>query len=170
MRCWTVGAAMNEDHPNAFGYSRRGSIRVEDSVRLSRAILHCANRGLPRIEFLREISQVLLDFSDGDAIEVRLNDGDLHYRWVATRRPESAVSFDLVRWALSDDGIVVPAFRDTSDDLERLCRDVALQDFDAKQPYFTSNGSFWTGDTWESLSAETPGAQHAHAGSLCIGG
>ena len=67
-------------------------MRIEDSVKLSRDILHWANRGLPRTDFLREVSNVLMDFTGCDAVEIRLSDGDLHYRWEAARRPESASS------------------------------------------------------------------------------
>ena len=66
-------------------------MRIEDSVKLSREILHWANRGLPRTDFLHEVSKVLMDSTGCDAVEIRLNDGDLHYRWEAARRPESAV-------------------------------------------------------------------------------
>ncbi len=138
-------------------------------MRLSRAILHCANRGLPRIEFLGEVSQVLLDFSGCDALEVRLNDGDLHYRWEATRGPENAVRFELARWTFGEDGRVIPASRDVSN-LERLCRDVACQRFDSTLPFFTGNGSFWTGDTWEPLAAGKGAGQDRASEPLCVGG
>jgi len=156
-------------------------------VRLSREILHCANRGLPRMDFLREVSTMLMDASGCDAIEVRLNDGDLHYRWEATRRPESGTQFELVRWTVGDDGRVIPVSRDDSD-LERICRNVAGQQFDSAMSFFTRSGSFWTGDAWQSLpvgmdvlSRRHPDrrrtranklahATPADAGRLCVGG
>ncbi len=142
---------------------------IEDSLRLSRAILHCANRGLPRAEFLGEVSKLILDFSGCDAVEVRLNDGDLHYRWEATRRPESAVRFEPVRWTIGDDGKVIPASQERSD-LERLCKDVACQNFDAALPFFTSNGSFWTGDTWASLGVGAAANRASDVERFCVGG
>ena len=148
---------------------RRRPMRIEDSVRLSRMILHLANLGLPRIDFLREVSNTLLDFTGCDAVEVRLSDGSLHYRWEAGRRPESASRFELLRWTLDDDGTVIPASPDNSD-LERLCRDVASQRFDSALPFFTGNGSFWAGDTWAPLSAGTAADPDAETQSLCIGG
>ncbi|MFH1419935.1 MAG: ATP-binding protein [Planctomycetota bacterium] len=154
---------MKHNRANKVAPSRRSAIRLEDSVRLSREILHCANRGLLRVEFLREVSKMLIDSADCDAIEVRLNDGDLHYRWEATRHPESGARFDLVRWTVCDDGRVIPASQEDSD-LERLCRNVAGQHFDASLPSFTRNGSFWTGDAWQSLPLG------ADAGRLCVGG
>lgn len=161
---------MNDDSSDSLTQGRRRPIRAEDSVALSQAILHCVNRGLPRTEFLREISQVILDFSGSDAIEIRLSDGDLHYRWQAMRHPTSAVSFDLVTWSICADGTVIPAMAGTSDDLERLCKDVAFRRLDSKMPSCTSNGSFWTRDTWEPISSETPDGADSAAARLCVGG
>ncbi|UCE58610.1 MAG: hypothetical protein JSU63_14340 [Phycisphaerales bacterium] len=160
---------MNEDCSDVPDSTKRVPIRVEDSVALSRAILHCANRGLPRIDFLREISGVLLDFSGCDAIEIRLNDGDLHYRWEAARRPQNAINFELVQWTIGEDGVVIPAAQGASD-LERLCEDVARRRFDSILPFFSSNGSFWTGNTWEPLGARTEAGVNVAGERLCVGG
>ncbi len=138
-------------------------------MRLSRSILHCANRGLPRTDFLHEVSQLIFACSGCDAIEVRLNDGELHYRWTASRHPRSASRFDLASWTQCEGGAVIPAAQDDSD-LERLCRDVASQSCDSTQSFITGNGSFWTGDAWEPL-AGTAGAGHSTDGKrVCVGG
>lgn len=160
---------MKQRPSNARAHPTRRRPAVEDSLKLSRAILHCANRGLPQAEFLNEVSKLILDFSGCDAVEVRLNDGDLHYRWEAKRRPETSVRFEPVRWTVGDDGKVIPASQEHSD-LERLCRDVALQNFDAALPFFTSNGSFWTGDTWASFDIGTSATGTGSKQSWCIGG
>lgn len=60
---------------------------------LSRRILRLANRGVGRVEFLREVSKLLIDFSCCDALELRLRDPSLHYRWEATRRPQRSFRF-----------------------------------------------------------------------------
>jgi signal transduction histidine kinase len=143
------GARVNIDE--TAGASRTPSARTEDSLRLSRTILRFANRGVPRVDFLREVSHVLLDFSGCDAVEVRLSHGGLHYRWEATRRPEEAISFELARWITDEEGTVIPASSDDSS-LERLCRSVAGRRFDSSLPFFTGNGSFWTGDTGATIS------------------
>jgi len=144
-------------------------MRADDSVRLSREILHCANRGLPRTEFLHEVSELLLDFSGCDAIEVRLTDRDLHYRWEAARRPKSVVRFELAHWMRTEDGGVIPASPDGTD-LERLCAEVAAQRFDRSEAFFTNNGSFWTGDAWETMAYSANGSRHGQTEKLCVGG
>ena len=163
------GARTKKDGSDATGSGRRPGMRIEEGAQLSQAILQCANRGLTRMDFLREVSSVLMEFCDCDAVEVRLNEGDLHYRWEATRRPRKAVRLELVRWTVRKGGRVIPATRDHAD-LERLCTDVACQRFDAALPFFTSNGSFWTGDTWEHLALNTKADPRRPAESLCIGG
>ncbi len=160
---------MDTNCSNTSPPGKRQLIRAEDSVRLSQAILHCANRGLPRADFLREVSELLLGFSGCDAIEVRLNDGDLHYRWEAAHRPEKIVRFDLARWSRIESGRVIPASEECTD-LERLCKDVALQRFDPESPFFTDNGSFWTGDAWEAITSPEAREQPADSEPSCVGG
>ena len=164
-----AGSQAEEDRSNAAPPGGGCDMQIEDSVRLSREILHWANRGLPRTGFLREVSKEIMGFTGCDAVEIRLSDGELHYRWEATQRPESASRFELLRWPLDEDGRVIPASRDGTD-LERLCRDVAFQQFDSALPYFTENGSFWTGDTWAPLDPDASAGQEADAARLCVGG
>jgi signal transduction histidine kinase len=115
-----------------------------DSRNLSEAILRWATRGLPRLDFLREVSGALLDFTGCDAVEIRLHDGDLHYRWLAEPGPQPVYRFEPARWPVRGDGAVIPAFPDATAH-EHLCRRVAEQDPAAAEPGFTPHGSFWTG-------------------------
>jgi signal transduction histidine kinase len=164
-----AGAHAEKDGSAAIGSGGRRGMRVDEGARLSQAILRCANRYLGKLDFLREVSNELIEFCACDAIEVRLSDRDLHYRWQAARRPRKTTKFERMRWTVDEDGRVIPASRDDSD-LEQLCRDVACQRFDARRPFITSNGSFWTGDAWQPtvLEAETaPGKGPARS---CVGG
>ncbi len=106
------GRSSVSDDSCARDAGRRSAIRVEDAITLSRPILHCANRGLPRVGFHREVLQVPLDFSGSDAIEVRLNDDDLHGRWKAIRRRENVAGFELLHWTSGEDGAVMHAMPD----------------------------------------------------------
>jgi two-component system NtrC family sensor kinase len=148
--------------------ARSRAIRPGDSARLSRAILRCSSRAFSRAEFLHEISKTLMDFSGCDAVELRLNQGDLHYRWKAARRPEALADFEPVQWTRAVDGKVIPALSEDSD-LERLCSDVARQQFDPSRPFFTANGSFWTDDAWQFMPLNA-GAGGAPRKTWCVGG
>ncbi|MFH0980783.1 MAG: ATP-binding protein [Planctomycetota bacterium] len=160
---------MCERHQDTSGDGHRRSICPEDGAKLARTILHCASRASSRVDFLHEVSKTLMDFTGCDAVEVRLNHGDLHYRWEAARRPDAATRFEVVRWTRTEDGKVIPAFHENSD-LERLCREVACRQFDSSQSSFTHNGSFWTGDAWERVPLGGGTGPEAKAESLCVGG
>jgi two-component system NtrC family sensor kinase len=154
--------------PTSTGNPRR--MRLGEGVRLSQAILDCANRHLGKLDFLREVSTVLLDFFACDAIEVRLSDRDLHYRWRASRHARRAAQFERVQWTIGQDGRVIPAFENGSD-LEEVCRYVAGRCADRTRPFFTDNGSFWTGDTWQPLTpALRDDEEERAAGRFCVGG
>ena len=146
-------AHADKDGSKAIGSGRHRGMRTDEGAQLSQAILQCATRCLGKLSFLHEISDILMDYCACDAIELRLSDHDLHYRWHAARRPKKATKFEHMQWILAEDGCVIPATEDDSD-LEQLCRDVAQQCL-IEQPFFTSNGSFWTGDAWQSMLLET---------------
>jgi two-component system NtrC family sensor kinase len=164
-----ASAHAKKDSSHARGSGRHRGMRIEEGAELSQAILRCANRGLTRTEFLREVSSVLTEFCGCDALEVRLNEGDLHYRWEASERPQKVARLDLVRWTVREGGRVIPASRNHTD-LERLCSDVACQRFGSALAFFTDSGSFWTGDTWEPLALSKGSDPRRPAESLCVGG
>jgi signal transduction histidine kinase len=76
------------------------SSQTDNFAALSQNILRSANRGAARIEFLTEISTILLDFLDVDAMELRLRDRDLSYRWEFALRPARLSRFTVLNDAL----------------------------------------------------------------------
>ncbi|HUI54028.1 MAG TPA: ATP-binding protein [Bryobacteraceae bacterium] len=70
--------------------------QANDYAAISQSILRYANRGATRIEFLTSISSMLLEFCGCDAIELRLQDPDLHYRWEFSTRPAPASRFTVL--------------------------------------------------------------------------
>jgi two-component system NtrC family sensor kinase len=137
--------------------------RVEDFRALSNRIFLYANRGLPRIDFMREVSQMLLDLSGCDAVELRLNRRDRCYRSEAIRRLNRPFRFEIMPCAQNKEGKVIPCLQEDSG-FERLCRDVVSKRFDPSLPFFTENGSFFTnnvGDflTWWSKKHKQSGVQ-----------
>ncbi len=60
---------------------------------VARRVLRYANRGLPRVDFLRKVSVILMEFSGCDAVRLQLKDPQLHYRWEASRRPHRGFRF-----------------------------------------------------------------------------
>jgi signal transduction histidine kinase len=129
---------------------------LEDFYELSRKILRYANRGANRIDFQREVSVVLTEFSGCDSVEFRLQDGDLNYLSELTRNPEEGFRFGVFRTQRAADGNEVPCVTGNSK-VEKLCRDVMLSRFDLNQPYFTKNGSFWTGNAYKFFGKDING-------------
>jgi hypothetical protein len=107
-------------------------MRVNDGARLSPAIPRRANRHLGKLEFLREVSDNLMEYRDRD----------LHCRREATRRPQAGSRFERVRWSVGRDGHVISAGQPDSD-LGPVCQCVAPRPFGADQALFTRNGRFW---------------------------
>jgi len=125
---------------------------VKDFGSLTRRILHLANRGAPRIDFFREISDMLMGFSGCEALELRVKHGDLHYRWRAERNAQTANAFDLIPGRALPDGRTIPCV-ENGDILERLCGMVLSGEVNSALSCFTKAGSFWAAD-FDSLKKE----------------
>lgn len=111
---------------------------------LSRQIMHLASLGIPRIEFLRSLSKLLLQFSGSDALELRVR-GNVEYRFRAVCRPEQSFVFGRLSVdeptndsRLSDERGLL--------DLRRIVCDELQGKVDHAAACFTPYGSFWTGD------------------------
>lgn len=65
-------------------------IEPQDLITVARWILHLANRGPGRLEFLREASHIFLELSGCDALELRIcaDDHSGGYRWQSSRTGE----------------------------------------------------------------------------------
>lgn len=170
-----AGVRMKKSGPENAPRGQR-IMRIESGAGLSQAMslgqrarLRDASRGQTRMDFLRAASSVLLEYCSCDAVEIRLNEGDLHYRWEATQRPQNAFQFKLMRWTVLENGNVIPVALDGSD-LERLCDDVACQRFDPTLSFFTRNGSAYIRDTRTSLPVKMEAAPARVTESMCVGG
>jgi two-component system NtrC family sensor kinase len=149
--------------------SKRTDIRdsdhkpAKDFRALSNQILLYANRGLPRIDFMREVSKMLLDFSGCDAVELRLNRRDKCYRSEITRQSKTPFYFGIMPCTRDENGRIIPCSQDHSG-FERICRDIVLKNSDPSLPFFTKNGSFFTNNvkdflTWWSKKHKPSGDQ-----------
>jgi signal transduction histidine kinase len=123
-----------------------GRRQTKDFRTLSYKILDYANRGLSRIDFAREVSRILIDFSRCHGVELRLKRGDKYY--LCQAKAGAKRSFDckqLPCWQI-EGGEMIPCSQDSSAE-ERLSRDVLLGRVNLSSTFITEEGSFWTGDT-----------------------
>jgi len=117
----------------------------EDFRTLSHQIMHLALRGLLRIDFLNEASKIMLEFSGCDSVQMWLRERGKYYCSEVTRSKKRPLHFEIMPAMESDAGRIIPKLSKNSY-LEHLCQDIILEQFDSSLPFFTKNGSFWTGD------------------------
>lgn len=88
---------------------------------------------------------MLLDFSKCDAVELRLTDGELNYRWESKCNGEGSTHFEIIPSIFDETGLPLPCSLDDSG-IEQVCRSIASGKINDDAPYFTPNGSFWVTD------------------------
>jgi signal transduction histidine kinase len=122
-------------------------------ISVSRQIMHLANRGSPRGEFLRETLSLLLQFSGCDAVELRLR-GNVEYRCRAVGRPKYSFVFEQLS-AVGPNSGSDPAEGRGSLGLRQVVLDELDVEVDRAAPCFTTHGSFWTGDVAKTLAGDS---------------
>jgi len=144
---------MRKTQPTSSARSRIESLR--GFIELSRHVMYLANRPIPRVEFLRSLSDLLLQFSDCDSLEL-LALGEVEYHLRATVRPERELAF----------GPPTPEKRAKFSSLSKggdghTIRQLVLDELcgaiDISGPCFTSYGSFWTSDIGETVGRYSDG-------------
>ncbi len=111
---------------------------------MSRRIMELASEGNARVEFLRDISRLLLQFSGCDALELRLR-GNVEYRIRATARPEYSFVFE----PRNVDGVgeeSSPVLGGGTLGRRQIVLDELPTSVNPTGPCFTAHGSYWTGD------------------------
>ena len=112
---------------------------------IAQRILAYANRGAARIEFLTGISTILMEFLECDAVELRLRDPALSYRWEFAAKPARSAQFTV----LTDppEERVNPSKSNVRPGKsERLCREFMRGCLHPESLCSTKRGSYWTGN------------------------
>jgi signal transduction histidine kinase len=124
-------------------------------VTVSRQIMHLANQGSPRGEFLRDLTALLLEFSGCDVLELRLR-GAVEYRCRAVARPEPSFEYEPLAAGGQEDGLT-PTDPRGQPDLTRVAQGELQGTLDHSAPCFTDYGSFWTGDLVATMARYSTG-------------
>jgi signal transduction histidine kinase len=135
--------------------TRGNSARLADEFAgLSRRILRSANQGVARSDFTREVLSLLVDFSESDEASLRVNEGQRYF--CASLRDGGEQSFDFRMAARGQDvaGVDVGSCAGDSDGLAAMCQNVVRGQVEPGLPWFTRNGSFWTGDAMQPIGTE----------------
>ncbi len=112
---------------------------TEDFRILSHQILNCANRGLFRVDFLREVSKLLVAFSECDAIELRLKESGERTRCEVIKSTKRSFQFEIIPCMLHDN--------QENREPVKMCKDAILNQPEVSSMSFTKKGSFWIEDT-----------------------
>lgn len=113
---------------------------------LSRQILDLSNRNLSRVDFLREISSVLIEFSGCDAIELWLKERDRYIHCRLGQGDEEPFRYRIVPAEEIGKDLVLRKAQGKSI-IDRLRNDIMRGEYDPLLPGFTNSGNFWSGDT-----------------------
>lgn len=136
---------------------------------LSGRILNYGSLGLSTMEFMSEVSKMLMDFTGCDTAEVRVVERARLLTCEASRDFGQGLRTEVVPGKRSDAGEVIPC-RDTDADLEKICEEIGCNRFDPSLPFYTLNGSFWIGDTESSLDLSSETCKWAGGRTLYIEG
>ncbi len=156
----------------AKGISKRIDIKtshhraIKDFRTLSRKILRYAIRGPLRFDFMREAVNILTDSSKCDSVELRLKAHNKCYSLKMKQNARKVNRFGMINCMRTKDGEIIPCLEDNSG-LEHLCRDIFFGNILPSMPFFSSNGSFWSGNLKNSL--DLLGQKYGQVGSYNIG-
>ncbi len=117
----------------------------ESVLELSNQIIHLAFRGLLRHDFLKEVSNILMQSSGSDRMVMWLKEREKFYRSELLCSQKYPFSIEIMP-VIEDKKLgIIPKLRKNTW-LERLSREVFLGQYDPSLSCITPNGSFWTGD------------------------
>jgi two-component system, NtrC family, sensor kinase len=138
-----------ESASNARGYSAR---LADELAGLSRRILHSANQGVARSDLTREVLSLLVDFSKSDEAGLRVNEGPRYY--CASWRAGDVQPFGFHMAVREPGGGDTGSCAADSEGLAIMCHQVVRGGVEPGLPWFTRNGSFWTGDATQPVGSE----------------
>jgi signal transduction histidine kinase len=131
----------------AYSIDAQSSLKsdFESILGLSNRIMQLALRGLLRHDFLKEVSNILMQSSGSDSVVMWLKERGKFYRSELLRSQKLPFSFEIMPGIENKEQGTIPKLRKNTW-LERLSRKVFLGQHDLTLAHITPKGSFWTGD------------------------
>jgi len=118
---------------------------LEDFRTISHRVMAYAHRGTPRIDFLREVSRIFIEYIECDALELRTQGTNKWYFCEAKRDDE--ITFDIKIFPYNGEGCTTDISTGEVTDFERLLKDIIAGQIGSPAPFFTKYGSLWIRDT-----------------------
>ena len=135
----------------------------------SQHLLKYATHDRPRIDFLSDAMKLVLEHSGCDAVELWLKEAEDVLHCEAIRQRGNVRDFRVIPDAGNGDSADTPASQPDSD-LDKICRSVLYADVNPVPSSCTKYGSFWNGDTHQSLAWNSGSSAQEARDPMCIGG
>ena len=141
---------------------------------LSRQFLLLAGKGTTRLDFLREVTRRLLEFSGCDAVEFWLRENDGYFRCAGRLAPAagndaSSFKFETLHQLQTDaaGSVTVP---ENATQTERLGEAILRGDLAPSATSTVAKGTFWIADTGQPVSFPRKDGQASRLQDVVIGG
>jgi len=119
-------------------------------------------------ELLSVVSRLLQEWTDCEAVGIRLRDGD-DFPYFETRGLSEDFVHTESRLCAEDEQGKVVRDSDGNPVLECMCGNVLCSRLDPSQPFFTEHGSFWTNSTTKLLASTSEADRQARTRNRCHG-
>ena len=119
--------------------------KLADFQKLSQQILYLVNLSGPESDFIKKALDLLLDFCRCDEVELLLIQDEKNYMCTATQLQRRSYKFEIEPVIKKENERIEGELVDITP-LEKLRLDVLRGEPDTSAPFFTKNGSFWTGN------------------------
>lgn len=140
--------------------------RMEDYHSLGTKLLEVLNRPASGTASLKRIISLIREFTDLDAVGIRLSDGEDFPYYVTGGFPGRFVEMERHLCVHADDGETVRD-EDGNPVLQCMCGNVLRGRTDPSMPFFTEGGSFWTNSTTALLASTSREERGAHTRNTC---
>jgi len=120
-------------------------------------ILDCASRGMLRRPFLSDVARLIREWCRCDAVEVRVVERQKLWRAESSEDIDPP-RCDVLAGRCSQSGRILPCV-DVDTELENLCQNIIEHRIDLSLPWFTVDGTFWTGNIQETFESNPTGSQ-----------
>lgn len=163
--------SINDDKNNLIGYSllarditRRK--KMEERQILTIDLLRKLNKTTEGRGIIREILMLVKEFTNFDAVAIRLNDGLDYPYFVYDGFSENFIKMEDHLCATDEDGEIIYS-PDGKPVLECMCGAVLCRKTDPSKTFFTASGSFWTNSTTELLRTTSDEDRGTHTRNVC---
>lgn len=141
---------------------------MDDEKEITIKLLRLLNDNNNLHELMREIANLLQDWSGCEAVGIRLNDGDDYPYFETHGFPSEFVQLENKLCKFDELGELI---RDSEGDplLECMCGNIIKGRFNPKLPFFTEFGSFWTNSTTKLLASTSEKDRQSNTRNRCNG-